>query len=147
MSRRLDVFKIFILAPKAYKVESLIQPVQVPLPRIGHQLPLQEASDHSGSLVGVPPLTQRGLGTSHLRFPCRQAGGTSGPRARPRWGGERVLGSEGSLAQRRCRRVAEELSVSYSFVYFTCSLTVSFKVIYVAEALLYFNHMVIVLFC
>lgn len=80
-------------------------------------------------------------------FSADKRAGPSGPRVRPRWGGERVLGSEGSLAQRGCRRAAEEVSVSYSFVYFTCSLTVSFKVIYVAEALLYFNHMVIILFC
>lgn len=45
-------FKIFISASKAYKVEPLIQPVQVPLPIVGRQPPLHEALDHSQSLVG-----------------------------------------------------------------------------------------------
>lgn len=62
-------------------------------------------------------------------------------------GEQQAPGGAGSWAQRRRRRAAEELSVSDRFVYFTCSLTVSFQVIYVAEALLSFNHIVIVFFC
>lgn len=64
-----------------------------------------------------------GLITKHPKFPCRVYK-LSRPEPHLLGPGGEVLGKEGCFAKWRCQRAVFELSISYSFVYFTCSLTV-----------------------
>lgn len=119
---------LLISTLKSYKVDPLTQPIQVP-PTNGHQHPLHEALVILGPWWGHLHSHKAGPGVrpeseSYLKFPCRNAGGTTVPSVRPWQREQQVLGKEGSFAKQCWQRAVFELSISYSFVYFTCSLTV-----------------------
>lgn len=121
-------FKMFFISTsKSYEVEPLMQPTGV-TPTTSHQPRLGEASDHSWSPVGSPPLTQEGLGVrpehESAEISLQTSWQSHNASARSWQQAQEVLGKGVSFAKRCWQRAVFELSISYSFVYFTCSLTV-----------------------
>lgn len=104
-----------------------MQPAGVPSHN-GHQPRLREASDHSWSPVGSPPFIQEALGVRPEHESAETSLQTSwrshNASARSWQQAQEVLGKGVSFAKQCWQRAVFELSISYSFVYFTCSLTV-----------------------